>query len=146
MVGIYTVANKLHEALHERIAWLVALERQQLHWRQLSFDTYDDYLASIDSLGEAKQMVALHETTQKRKGDSELQIQGAWRGLPELTEFAVMEDGEGRWRHLAALAQATTGAPDPAKHCLNITHIARLHEKRRTKGAMKDFINELSVT
>ena len=40
------------------------LEKRQLHWRQLGFDVYEDYLVSIDPLGQVKEMVAQHENTE----------------------------------------------------------------------------------
>ena len=67
MAGMYTIVKQMREAIHERTAWLVDLEKQQLHWRLLGFNVYDDYLDSIDPFGQVKEIVNLHETTLKRK-------------------------------------------------------------------------------
>ena len=107
MAGMYAVAKHMCEAIHERTAWLMDLEKQQLHWRQLGFGVYDDYLASIDPHGQVKEMVNLHENTLRWKQVAESQIQQAWDGVPELREHVTMQDGEDRWRHLASLANAT---------------------------------------
>ena len=139
---MYAVAKQMCEAIHERTAWLMDLEKQQLHWRQLGFGVYDDYLASIDPHGQVKEMVNLHENTLRRKQVAESQIQQAWDGVPELRELVTMQDGEDRWRHLASLAKATARAPDLAKHCLNKTLLSRLREKRPGKGFRKNFTNE----
>ena len=142
MAGMYAVAKQMCEAIHERTAWLVDLEKQQVHWRQLGFGVYDDYLASIDPLGQVKEMVNLHKNTLRRKRVAESQIQQAWDGAPELGELVTMQDGEDRWRHLASLAKATAGGPDLAKHCLNKTLLSRLREKRPGKVFRKNFTNE----
>ena len=57
---------------------------------------YDDYLDSIDPFWQVKEIVNLHETTLKPKRVADSQIQGAWDGVPELSELAVMQDGEDR--------------------------------------------------
>ena len=81
---------------------------------QLRFDTYDDYLASIDPPGQVKEMVALQERTMKRQWPAVSQIQGALNQVPEMMELAAMENGEDRWRHFAALAKTTVGTPNLA--------------------------------
>ena len=94
MSGMYTIAKQMREAIHEQTAWLAGLERQQLHRRQLGFDVYDDYLASIDPLGQVKEMVTLHENTLRRKRAAESQIQRTWDGVPELRKFVVCRMGK----------------------------------------------------
>lgn len=94
MPGMYTIAKKMRKAINKRIAWLVGFERQKLHRRQLGFDAYDDCLASIDSLGQVKEMVTLHENTLRRKCIAESQIQRAWDGVPELRELAACRMGK----------------------------------------------------
>ena len=124
--------------MNGRLGWWRRRATTALETAQL----YDDCLASIDPLGQVKEMVALHERTIRRKGSSKSQIQRAWNGVSELMELAAMEDWEDRWRYLAALAKATAGAPDLTKHCLNKTLLARLREKRLGKVFQKDFTNE----
>ena len=63
-------------------------------------------------------------------------------GVPELSELAVMLDGEDRWRSLAILAKATARTPDLSKRCLNKILLARLLEKRPGKGFTKNFTHE----
>ena len=86
MAGMHAVAKQMCEAMHGRTTWLVDLERQQLHWRQLGFDAYEDCLASIDPLGQVKEMVNLHKKTLGRKRVAESQIQQVWDtdAVPEL--------------------------------------------------------------
>ena len=79
----------MREAIHERTAWLVDLEKQQLHWRLLGFDIYDDCLASIDPLGQVKEMITPHESTPRQKRVAGSQIQCAWGGVPELRELTA---------------------------------------------------------
>ena len=67
MAGMYTIVKQMSKAIHERTAWLLDLEKQQLHWRLLGLNMYDDYLDSIDPFGQVKEIVNLHETTLKRK-------------------------------------------------------------------------------
>ena len=130
MTGMYSIVKQMREGLHERTAWLVDLEQRQMHWRQLGFGAYDDYLASIDPLGQVKEMASQYELTVTRKRIANTVILEAWNGVPELNELAVMQDGEDRWRNLASLAKATAQTPDLVKHCLNEALLTRLREKR----------------
>ena len=57
---------------------------------------YDDYLASVDPLGQVKGMVALHENALRWKRVAGSQMQRVWDGVLELRELAEVQDGEGR--------------------------------------------------
>ena len=70
------------------------LEKWQLHWGQLDFGVYDDYLASVDPLGQVKEMAALHENALRWKRVAESQMQRVWDGVPELRELAEVQDGK----------------------------------------------------
>ena len=58
------------------MAWLAELIKGLGYWSLLGFDSYNNYLASINPLGEVNEIIRIHKRTLKRKIVSEKQLRG----------------------------------------------------------------------
>lgn len=142
-VGRFYEAIGVQEvACHEHAAWLLHMKQKNGHWLRLGFSKYRDYLASIDPYGNVRRMIVQHRQTLDRKACSKKALEGHWEGYHELLELVTPEEGEERWRTLAALAKATDGAPEVAKYCLNMAMLERFqcNLARTWSFTVQDFV------
>ena len=126
MSAFYEAISDHRDVGQEQAAWLSNMERIQDHWKKLGYPEYWDYLAAIDPLGKARNMINMHTQTVRRKTNAVNAKQECWAGSPELLELVTVNDGESKLTNLASLAKATDRAPEVAKHCLNQAILARL--------------------
>ena len=109
-----------------QVAWIAAQEERANHWKKLGFESFQEYLHSVDGEGKVQAMVQSHRNTMKRKSSSSAQIEAAWPGCKELTKLVAKNEGEDRWRRLAQLANQTLSMPEVAKWCLNTILLERV--------------------
>ena len=138
--ALYSLYIDIIGGCNAQVAWIAAQEERASHWKNLGFESFQEYLHSIDGEGKVQAMVQSHRDTLKRKSSSSAQIEAAWPGCKELTKLVAKKEGEDRWRRLAQLANQTLGMPEVAKWCLNTVLLERVRSNKFGRSAQRSFI------
>ncbi|KAF8244847.1 hypothetical protein K440DRAFT_635736 [Wilcoxina mikolae CBS 423.85] len=97
MYSIYELFADIHEVSNSQVEWLSEFEANNAGWRELGYKRYYDYLRTIDSSGQVREMVKQHNTVQRNQDHAMKTLRDYWQQSPELLE--ILNEGDGNGTH-----------------------------------------------
>ncbi|KAF8241920.1 hypothetical protein K440DRAFT_640836 [Wilcoxina mikolae CBS 423.85] len=134
MHSVYELLADINEVSNVQVIWLSKFEENNAGSRDLDYKRYYDYLRTIDSSGQVREMAKQHNTAQRNKDHAMKQLGDYCQQSSELMEILNEGDGSEKWLLLTALATQTSKDPELAKRCLNyayVSHIIKLGGKSK---------------